>query len=194
MHNLADTQGMDDGIFGLYLKNPKIVYVDDDEDLRSIIPEFLIRDGAEVFVGSSGDEGLVLVNRHDPDLVITDLEMPKMTGDQLLIELRKTGFKKPVIFLTGKNNSESMQNAVKNEAFEYLFKPFQKEQLQKSVIRGLRAENSRLLFEAELKELYTLINQAMPKGQAPDPQAVKTRASQAVAASRTQKKSTLKAA
>ena len=66
-----------------------IVVVEDHEDARTYFGIFLSGLGANVVLAKDGIEGLDAVKRHDPDLVITDLQMPRMDGFELLREIRR---------------------------------------------------------------------------------------------------------
>jgi CheY-like chemotaxis protein len=81
-----------------------IVVVEDHEDARTYLGIFLSRLGANVVLAKDGIEGLDAVKKHDPDLVITDLQMPRMDGFQLLHEIRRlkssVGGSIPVIAMT----------------------------------------------------------------------------------------------
>jgi CheY-like chemotaxis protein len=65
-----------------------IIVVEDHEDARTYLGIFLSRLGANVVLARDGIEGLDAVKKHDPDLLITDLQMPRMDGFELLREIR----------------------------------------------------------------------------------------------------------
>ncbi len=84
----------------------KILIVDDDGDLRTLLGLCFLRCGHSIIVASNGAEGLTCVTAHAPDLVVTDLNMPVMDGLELLRQLRANGHRDlPAIVLTARSRS-----------------------------------------------------------------------------------------
>lgn len=83
----------------------KILVVDDDGELRDGLKEFLERADYTVVTAINGYDGLRKAQVENPDLVVTDLNMPVMKGNELLKALRESGFDKPIImFYTAVND------------------------------------------------------------------------------------------
>lgn len=105
----------------------KIAVIDDDEGIRDLIGEVLTDEGHHILKASDGLEGLNVVINQRPDLIICDINMPKMSGDELFDALRKDhpDFDLiPFIFLSG-NASESEQIERLNKGADHCFeKPF----------------------------------------------------------------------
>ena len=90
----------------------KIALVEDDDAIRMMYKFKLDRSGFKVFEASDGKEGLSVVEKSKPDLILLDLKMPIMSGDEMLKELRKTewGAKIRVIILTNVSRDEAPQS------------------------------------------------------------------------------------
>ena len=108
---------------------PLIVVIDDDAGTRMLVGQVLKKDGYDVLTAEDGVQGLALIREHKPDLVVSDVQMPKMNGYTFLLELNKLTEIKPIpiIVLTVK---EGMSDLFKIEgAKEYITKPINLENL-----------------------------------------------------------------
>lgn len=79
----------------------KILVIEDDSDINSLLKRILKKEGYEVETAFSGTEGKLLLSMQEFDLVLTDLMLPGMSGEELLTELRRTRHM-PVIALSAK--------------------------------------------------------------------------------------------
>jgi len=130
---------------------PKILIIDDDSSLRRVLEYNLQQEGYEVVTASDGASGLRLFAEQSPALVITDLKMPGMTGFQLLSAVKERSPATVVIVLTAFGAIDTAVEAMKLGAFDYLTKPFNREELKLTVKKGLQlqglSEENRLLKE-----------------------------------------------
>jgi two-component system response regulator VicR len=113
----------------------KILVVDDDKDITESLQSMLTREGYEVMTASDGEEGLAGVGRHNPDIILLDLMMPKMNGFEVLREVRQK-FKdkwRPIIIISAKTDLESLKQCYGLEADHYLTKPCSLE----NILRGI---------------------------------------------------------
>ncbi len=109
-----------------------VVVVDDDALSLKNVRIILNDQGMKVACLRSGKALLEYMENHDPDLILLDIQMPEMGGFETLHELRKreesnNKKRKPVIFLTGENNTEVEQRGLKSGASDFIHKPFDKE-------------------------------------------------------------------
>jgi two-component system, OmpR family, response regulator TrcR len=115
----------------------KILCVDDEENQRFIISEILTEVGEyEVIIASNGEEGLKLYLEHKPDIVITDIDMPKMNGIKLAEELRKEGMDTylPIIMVSGGDIINEREKKFKELRIDVVIKkPFDVETLINAV-------------------------------------------------------------
>jgi DNA-binding NtrC family response regulator len=130
----------------------RILLVDDDVSLRRVLEYNLQEEGYDVVAAADGAEGLRLFDERSPRLVITDLKMPVMDGFQLLAEVKERSPSTLVIVITAFGAVETAVEAMKAGAYDYITKPFNRDEL-KLVVRkalqlsGLSEENRRLKEE-----------------------------------------------
>ena len=102
----------------------RVLIVDDDDDVRTSVAGALQLQGYTIEEARDGAEGLAAVERRCPDLVITDMVMPRLDGLGLLKALQQAAPDLPVIVLTGHGSLENVLQAMREGAlFDYLLKP-----------------------------------------------------------------------
>ncbi|MCC6933611.1 MAG: hybrid sensor histidine kinase/response regulator [Deltaproteobacteria bacterium] len=118
-------------------KSYRILVVDDDLPILSVIKDILVHHGYEVVTSTSVDEARQILNSMIPDLIISDIVMPNEDGGALHQLLRKSHelAQIPFIFLTGVTDSEKVREAQELGIDEYMFKPFDTQDLL-SLVRG----------------------------------------------------------
>ncbi len=137
----------------------RVLVVDDEENLRLLVRTILRREGFEVEVASSGEQALALVETFGPDVIVTDVRMPKMGGLDLLTTLKAKGNDAVVIVMSAYGNVDLAIEAIKAGAYDYLQKPFKPEELvlvlRKAEEReALRRENRALRQEMRQKDMF----------------------------------------
>lgn len=119
---------------------PKILVVEDDADLRHMIKAMLTATG-EVTTAGDGTEAITLLNGGlDPDVIVSDMMMPRMDGLQLVKEIRANPkfTNIPVIVLTAKGTPLDVISGINAGARHYLTKPFKAAELIDKVTKSLR--------------------------------------------------------
>ena len=113
----------------------KILIAEDERDIRDLIAFTLRFAGYEVLTANNGEEAVQMTQKEMPDLVLTDVRMPKMTGYEAckLIKADPTTAHIPVVFLSAKGQEAEVQSGLAAGADEYLLKPFAPDQLTKKV-------------------------------------------------------------
>ncbi len=117
----------------------KILVVDDEMFVRRGIvmeTDWAAMDCAVVAEASNGEEALKMVHKFHPDLIISDIRMPRMDGIELLKTLRQEENEVHVIFLTAYSEFEYAKQALRYYAFDYLLKPFEDGELEACVLRA----------------------------------------------------------
>jgi DNA-binding NtrC family response regulator len=120
---------------------PSILLIDDDDSLRRVTEFTLLEEGYAVLTASNGRAGLDLFRSASVDLVLTDVKMPEMDGMEVLPVLKAMQPDLPVIMLTAHGTITSAVEAMKLGAFDYLTKPFSRDQLRASVRKALEVAN-----------------------------------------------------
>ena len=118
----------------------KILIVDDDPDILDVLKIMLEAEGYEVIEAHDGKEALEIIKRTNPDLLITDLKMPKMCGDELCSNLKDDILIQhmPIIMLTGKGEVTDKVHGINAGADDYMVKPFEPQELVARVKMVLR--------------------------------------------------------
>ena len=105
------------------MKTWKILLVDDEEEFVTALAERLELRGFEASIATSGGDALKRIDADEPDLVVLDVLMPGLGGLDVLDQIRKTDPQIKVILLTGRGSAEEDDRAVPLDAFDYLIKP-----------------------------------------------------------------------
>jgi two-component system NtrC family response regulator len=130
-------------------RTPVILLIDDDDSLRRVTEYTLREDGFDVRTATNGREGLEMFRASGVDLVLSDVRMPELNGMDLLPQLKAMQPDLPVIMLTAHGTIASAVEAMQLGAFDYLTKPFTRDQLRASVrkaleVGALKSENRQL--------------------------------------------------
>ena len=131
----------------------KLLLVDDERAITGNLGPFLSRSGYEVTVAHDGEAALREMDRVHPDLVVTDVMMPRVDGREFLRRLRASGDWTPVILLTQVGESAERAMALEEGADDYLNKPFDPIELvarMKAVLRRVRPGQPPLAASHEL--------------------------------------------
>jgi putative nucleotidyltransferase with HDIG domain len=123
----------------------KILVVDDEEAIREVISTLLDAQGFRCTTCVNGKVGLEAFRKDSYDLVLSDIVMPEMDGLKLLAELRMADPDVPAIMVTAMHDISIALEAIRAGAYDYILKPFEKDQLYLSVRRAL--EHRRLVME-----------------------------------------------
>jgi DNA-binding NtrC family response regulator len=131
---------------------PIILIIDDDTSLRRVLEYNLQEAGYAVATAASGEEGLQRFDEVSPSLVITDMKMPGMDGMQVLRGVKERAPETLVIMITAFGTVDIAVEAMKAGAYDYITKPFNRDELRLTVARalqmnGLATENKKLRSE-----------------------------------------------
>ena len=113
----------------------KILFIDDDELMAEFSVMIIESGGFEVKHCSSGKKALSIVVEYSPDLILLDMQMPEMNGEQTLLELRKIEASRatPVIFLTGNASEDDVEKYLEIGAIGVISKPFDAKKLCQTI-------------------------------------------------------------
>lgn len=118
----------------------KIVIIDDETNIRETITDILSFQGYEVHAASNGKMGLHLIYREKPDMVLCDIMMPDMDGYEVLARIRgdETLLGLPFLFISAKNDPDSIRTGMNLGSDDYLSKPFKAADLITAIEAKLR--------------------------------------------------------
>lgn len=102
-----------------------ILAIDDDQAVRESLSNYLEDFGYKVLHGQDGEDGLAVFREQAPDIVLTDLRMPRMDGLQVLEAIRKESPETPVMVISGVGDIRDVVEALRRGAWDYLVKPIQ---------------------------------------------------------------------
>jgi GAF domain-containing protein/class 3 adenylate cyclase len=139
----------------------KILVVDDNPDLRAYVASVLQRVGHQVVLARNGEEGFQLAQAHRPQLIVTDLMMPMVSGLEMIQMIRSQDEIKgiPIILLTAKADEETRIEGAEKGADAYLSKPFNDRELLAEVRNLLALKES----ERKVAELNSYLTESVLK-------------------------------
>ncbi len=113
----------------------KIVIAEDERDIRDLVAFTLRFAGHEVAAAANGEEAVELAKKENPDLILLDVRMPRMTGYDACKAIKKVPdlVDTPVVFLSAKGQESEIETGMDVGAEEYLLKPFAPDQLTSRV-------------------------------------------------------------
>ncbi|MEN8144127.1 MAG: sigma-54 dependent transcriptional regulator [Gemmatimonadota bacterium] len=136
---------------------PSVLVVDDERSLVETLTVLLEEEGFEVDSALTGEDGLKRFKQRSPDLVLSDVRMPKMSGIEVLENIRETSPDTPVVLMTAQASLQSAIQAVNLGATHYVQKPFKNDELMAVIQRSLewgtlKKENTGLKRELKKQE------------------------------------------
>ena len=139
----------------------RILIVDDDKSIRSLLSIMLKREGYDVSSAGKGEEAIDLIRKETFDLVITDIRMPRFDGQHILKEVRSVDSEVPVIMITAYASTESVLDAMREGAYDYISKPFKTDEIKRIVRKALerkKLERRPRRLKEHLQQKYGLTN------------------------------------
>jgi two-component system response regulator AtoC len=134
----------------------RVLVVDDEENIRVVLRTLLRKHGYEVVVAESGEAAMAQIDGFGPDVILTDVRMPKMGGLDLLATLKAKQYPATVIVMSAYGNMDLAIEAMKAGAYDYVSKPFKPDEivlaLRKAEERELLRRENRALKEQIQKE------------------------------------------
>jgi two-component system NtrC family sensor kinase len=126
----------------------RVLVVDDSEEVRNFLIDYILKPkGFEVLIATNGQMGLEMAIAKEPDLMIVDQQMPRLTGLEVLQKLKERGLDIPAILATAHGSEDTAVAAFRLGIRDYIIKPFDADEISDSVDRALR--ESRLQRERD---------------------------------------------
>ncbi|MBR2208477.1 MAG: response regulator transcription factor [Synergistaceae bacterium] len=121
----------------------KILIVEDEASIAEVVSAFAKREGYETVVAADGLEALEIFERDDIDLVILDLMLPKLNGEEVCRRIREKSSSLPIIMLTAKSSESDVVEGLDSGANDYVSKPFSPRVLMARIRAQLRPKEIR---------------------------------------------------
>lgn len=132
------------------LKNLTLLYVEDDDAVRKNAIEYLKRLCKEVYEASDGKEALGVWKEHRPDIIITDINMPRLNGLDMARFIRTEDKETQIIIATAHTDTEYLMHAVELQLVKYLVKPITKEKLIGALEQSIELIEDKSKFSLKL--------------------------------------------
>ena len=133
-----------------------ILFVEDEEAVRFELKRFLQRYCNNVITASNGEEGLKLFKKHTPDIVISDIKMPKMNGIDMAKEIKKISPEQIIIFTTAHSDNSYFLEAIEMQVDGYILKPVDLGLLKKkisNISKNMALKREKRLYESILDDI-----------------------------------------
>lgn len=118
-------------------KKYTILYIEDDEGVRTINSRFLNRMFAELYEAKNGLEGLALYKKHKPDIILTDIQMPQMDGITMAKKIREKDITTKIIISTAFSDKEYLLEAIELKLEKYIIKPLTSRNLLPALTKAI---------------------------------------------------------
>lgn len=117
----------------MYLSAVTVLFVDDEEGVRDSFETLLSMWCKKAYSASDGEKGFEIYQSHQPDIIITDIKMPKSTGLEMISKIREENQEIPIFISTAFENSEYLHEAINLKVSGYLVKPISKKDLKSQI-------------------------------------------------------------
>ena len=135
-------------------QQPRILIVDDEYGPRESL-RLILTPAYEVIVAGDGEEALAQFESEAPDMIISDIRMPRLNGIELMKEIKRRAPDTPFVLLTGFGTLESAQEAVRTGAFDYISKPYDVTEIRDVVAKAFQESRKRQNMEEALQRLQS---------------------------------------
>ncbi|MCX6127506.1 MAG: response regulator [Proteobacteria bacterium] len=136
------------------LTSPRVLVIEDEVQLAEVCRAVLQSAGAKAKVIYDGADAEEAIKSFAPDIIVSDIRMPEMRGDELLLILHEHGITTPVIMMTGLDRARVTIPQGTPNLFALLYKPVEYEQLVRTVQNALNIIEARQLNESLLQQLH----------------------------------------
>ena len=142
-------------------KNLTLLYVEDDEIIRQNAVDYLSHYFCEIFEAEDGLEALALYRDKRPDIIITDIKMPKLNGLEMAKRIRKTDKTTPIIVATAFTDTSYLLQAVELQLIKYMTKPISSKKLKEALYLVLEHLNLNNILKLDTTTSYDKLNKTL---------------------------------
>ena len=141
----------------MILNNTKysLLYSEDEAGVREMVVEYLEDYFSTIYVAKNGKQALEFYELYHPDIIITDIKMPKMNGLELAVAIRKQNKEIPIIITTAYTTTEYFLQAIELNLVKYLLKPVEEENLQEALTSAMERLETSHGSTIQLSQGYT---------------------------------------
>ena len=132
--------------------------VEDDQPVLEVVNEALVQAGFVTAVATSAEEAFDKITDFEPDLVLSDHDMPHMTGLDMLVKLRQNQNYVSVIFVSGRSDLKTICDSLEIGADDYIRKPFRFEELIARIKNCLRTKEVHVQLQAANEKLQEMVD------------------------------------
>jgi len=132
------------------LKNFTVLYVEDEEMVRRNAVEYLSRISKKVIEAKDGKEAIALWKEHKPDIIITDINMPRLNGLDMASYIRANDKDVQIIIATAHSDTEYLLRAVELQLIKYIIKPITKDKLTAALEKSIELIEDKSKFNLKL--------------------------------------------
>ncbi|MEA3289969.1 MAG: response regulator transcription factor [Campylobacterota bacterium] len=145
------------------MKKLTLLCVEDDIEALEDIVYLLKRYFSKIYTATNGESALDIYNTNQPDIILLDVNIPKLNGLEVASRIRETDEKTPIIFLTAHSEKDKLLKAITLQVSSYIIKPFKIQELKDNifnVIKKINVSNSKLqllnnfIWDKETYELF----------------------------------------
>ncbi len=150
-------------IYNTNLSKLTILYVEDEKMIRKNAVEYLSRICNNVLEAKDGIEALNIYKKHKPNIIISDIKMPRMNGLEFASEIRKVDKETPIIIATAHTETDYLLKAVELQLIKYIVKPITSTKLQKALALSLdylTVKSSNIIYLNETT-IYDILNKTL---------------------------------
>lgn len=120
------------------MNKPILLYIEDDYEIVKDVLYFIEKFFSKIFIASDGEEALESYKNNKPDLILLDINIPKINGISLAKQIRKIDENIPIIFLTAYSDTTYLLSAIELRSFSYIIKPFNIKKLEETIIHSIK--------------------------------------------------------
>ena len=137
------------------LKKVTILYVEDDDNIRQIVQRGIKRRVKELYVAVDGEDGFLKFKEFKPDIIVTDIKMPKMDGIEMAKKIKAINKDVPIIVMSAHSETDYLLESIELGMYAYLLKPIDKDKLFNELVHASKD----ILYEKQEKEHKKLIQE-----------------------------------
>lgn len=138
-----------------------LLYVEDDDVIRQNAVEYLSGYFKEVYGAKDGQEGLECYKDNKPDMIITDIEMPRLNGLTMVKKIRKSDKSTPIIITTAYTDTEYLMQAVELQLIKYIVKPINSKKLSEVLNLLIEHLNISSIITIDKQTYYDSLNKSL---------------------------------